>query len=248
MEKLMSIERALTGGYSFFNEPELAIHSYQEHGFHIEKNFFTPEYCDFLINAGNNLSGARAQNFRPAMMPHKESEAFLEALKYHKANQILKQIIGGTPTGLQSQFFYCKPGTRGFSLHQDNYYVEATPAESFISIWVPLVDTTSENGGLIIYPGTNKAGRLEVRQLSLQDDPNQDKNANNEETVVPTEYQACNLSLSRGTALFIHAHLVHASHDNKSNANRYSVLNLYLKEGQPFRSGNSARREPVMLS
>jgi phytanoyl-CoA hydroxylase len=244
----MILNEALLGEYSFYKDSALALASYKNFGFHIEKKFFTPEYCDFLIAAGNNLAAAQAQNFKPAMMPHKENEVFLEALKFNKASDILRQIIGGTPTGLQSQFFYCKAGTRGFSLHQDNYYVEAAPADSFVSIWVALVNAASENGGLIIYPESHKEGRLDVRPLNLGIDPNQDKNANNEETIVPGNYTPCDLSLSKGDALFIHAHLVHGSHANKSNNYRYSLLNLYLKEGETFRSGNSARREPIALS
>lgn len=243
----MAIKGALEGNYSFLIDPELALENYNNFGFHIEKDFLDASYCNLLVQEGQTLSGAMANNFKPALMIHKEKKLFLDELKNKKTVAILHKLMGGTPTGLQTQFFYCKPGTRGFSLHQDNFYVQAR-YDVFISVWVSLVDTHENNGGLIVYPGSHKEGQLPVRKLDLDLDPKQDKNANNEETIVPKSYQPCNLTLGKGSALFIHSHVVHGSNDNKSNDSRYSLLNLYIKEGEAFRSGNSARREPIILT
>ncbi len=84
--------------------------------------------------------------------------------------------------------------------------------------------------------------------MNLSLDPKQDRNANNEETEVPAKYSPHHLSLSRGSALFIHAYLVHGSNSNQSDSSRYAVLNLYLKQGEKFRSGNSAQRQPLALT
>jgi phytanoyl-CoA hydroxylase len=243
----MNIDKALAAEYSFDEDPALALSSYNEYGFHIEKNFYTPEYCDFLISEGNNLSGARAQNFKPALMPHIENPLFFEVMKQQKTVSIINQLVGGTPVGIQTQFFYCKPGTRGFSLHQDNFYVEAA-GNSFASVWIGLVDSSAQNGGLIIYPGSHKEGNLPVRKLNLELDPGQDRNANNEETAVPEQYKPTNLTMSKGSALFLHAYLVHGSNNNSTDSSRYAVLNLYLKAGEKFRSGNSAQRQPLALT
>lgn len=243
----MLIEQALQGAYSFYENTEMALQSYNVFGFHIEKKFFDANYCAYLINEANTLSRARANNFKPVLMPHKENVAFLEALRDEKTVKIISQLIGGLPCGLQTQFFYCKPGTRGFSLHQDNFYVQAK-AEAFASIWVALVDTTAHNGGLIIYPGSHKEEHLPVRKLNLHLDPNQDPNANNEETIIPENYQAYDLTLDKGDALFLHANLVHGSNDNKSEFCRYALLNLYIKNGEAFRKGNSAQREAIALT
>ncbi len=243
----MSIEQALAGNYSFFTDPVPAYANYQEFGFHIEKNFFTPEYCQFLIGQGNNLAAAKSEIYKPALMPHIENPIFFEVMKEKKTVEIIGKLVGGTPVGIQTQFFYCKPGTRGFSLHQDNFYVEAG-AGSFASVWIGLVDSSASNGGMIVYPGSHKEGNLPIQKLSLNVDPKQDRNANNEETVVPPQYIPHNLTLSMGSALFIHAYLVHGSNNNQSDTSRYAVLNLYLKEGEKFRSGNSAQRQPLALT
>jgi phytanoyl-CoA hydroxylase len=242
----MTIEQALAGDFSFFKDPEAAMISYQEYGFHIEKDFFSHEHCDFLIGEGNNLAGARAQVFKPALMPHIENPIFFDVMKEKKTVEIIGKLVGGTPVGIQTQFFYCKPGTRGFSLHQDNFYIEAGDG-AFASVWIGLVDSSSHNGGMIIYPGSHKEGNLPVRKLNLELDPKQDRNANNEETEVPSKYSLFNLTLSKGSALFLHAYLVHGSNSNQSESSRYAVLNLYLKAGEKFRSGNSAQRQPMVL-
>ena len=243
----MSLVDALEGKLSFYNDSQQVIKNFHEYGFHIEKNFLEPEYCDLLVEQANQLEAARDNNFRPALMPHKENKVFLEAMKNKKAVEILAALLGGNPMGVQTQFFYCKPGTRGFSLHQDNFYIQANP-NVFISIWVALVDTSVSNGGLYIYPGSHKEGNLPVRKLNLDDNIYQDKNANNEETVVPEKYKSCDAIIKKGSAIFIHGQIAHGSHNNQSDHCRYSLLNLYVKEGEAFRSGNSAHREPIALT
>jgi hypothetical protein len=243
----MTIENALNGAYSFYKDPESALRSYHEFGFHVEKNFIAQDYCNALIKEADNLINAKEKTYKPVLMPHKENLFFLEAMKDAKTVEIVSQLVDGVPAGIQTQFFYCKPGTRGFSLHQDNFYIEADYGK-FVSVWVALVDTSATNGGLIVYPGSHKEGHLPVRKLTLGLDPHQDRNANNEETVVPSRYVSFDMVLPKGSALFIHAHLVHGSNSNNSDHFRYSLLNLYIKNGETFRSGNSAHRELIALT
>lgn len=231
---------------SFFTDPEKVLEFYHEHGYHIEENIFSDTECEQLIEAANNFESAKTGNFRPLMMPHRQNELFLHAMKKPAIAKIISAMVGGQAAGLQSEFFYCKPGTRGFSKHQDNFYVEAAK-DVFASAWSPLTDTYPEKGGLIIYPGTNKEGDLPVQKLDLAPAPGQDPNANNEETVVPSQYQAVHVSVPKGAVLFIHGHLVHASNPNKTDECRYVLLTTYIKSGERFRAGNHAKRAEVEL-
>lgn len=180
------------------------------------------------------------------MMPHRTNPIYLEAMRHPKIAAIMNQLISGRAMGLQTELFYCKPGTRGFSLHQDNFFVQA-PLGAFASAWIALTDTYPEKGGLIVYPGSHKEGLLPVRKLTLDKDTAQDPNANNEETIVPPQYPAVNASVPKGAALFIHGHLVHGSNPNKTNEWRYVLLNTYVREGESFRAGNYAQREAIGL-
>lgn len=242
----MNKVQALEGSYSFFKDPEAALASYNEHGFHVEKNVLDPEYCDLLVRHGLELSLAKKGDFKPFMMPHRENPIYIDALKNKKIVEIMAKLVDGVPMAVQSQFFYCVPGTRGFSLHQDNFFVQA-PYGNFVSAWIALVDTSPANGGLTVYPETHKAGELPVRKLQIEWDGKQDPNANNEETVVPEKYSIENLTIPKGSVLFIHGHVVHGSNPNSSDKNRYVLLNTYIKEGVDFRKGNYAQREPMAV-
>lgn len=235
-----------SGIICFFTEPQKALAYYAEHGFFIQPNVMSNEMCAEYIEEAHTLDNAKNGTFRPEMMPHRRSALFLDALKNKKIATIMEALLGGKPAGLQTEFFYCKPGTRGFSLHQDNFYVEA-PHGAFASAWCALTDTYAQKGGLIVYPGTNKEGNLPTKKLSLAEDKGQDPNANNEQTIVPEKYRPMNAEVPKGAALFIHGHLVHGSNQNQTDEFRYVLLNTYVKQGENFRSGRYAQREEVLL-
>ncbi len=231
---------------SFTTNAEQALKTYHELGFHIEENIFTSSECDALIEASKHLENAVNNTFRPQMMPHRVNDLYLQAMRQPSIKNIMDQLINGKSMGLQTELFYCKPGTRGFSLHQDNFFVQA-PIGAFASAWIALCDTYFEKGGLIVYPGTHKEGLLPVRKLNLDKDSSQDPNANNEETIVPEQYKILNAVVPKGAALFIHGHLVHGSNANQTNEWRHVLLNTYIRAGEPFRAGNYAQREAVEL-
>ena len=76
---------------------------------------------------------------------------------------------------------------------------------------------------------------------------NQDPNATIRKTLVPEKYKKETLKIKKGSVLLIHSWLVHASHKNNSNGNRYALLCTYLKEHSDFRKGEYAKRIPFPL-
>lgn len=220
---------------------------YNENGYFILENVFTDDECAAFIEAAKGLENYRNGTHRPAMMPHRENPLYLQAMNKKIIVDCMRGIFNGTPMGLQTEFFYCKPGTRGFSMHQDNFFVQA-PVGQFASAWCALTDTYAEKGGLIVYPGTHKEGLLPVRKLELAKDAGQDPNANNEESIVPPQYKAVNASVPKGAVLFIDSHIVHGSNPNTTADDwRYVLLMTYLRQGAPFRAGQYAQREPISL-
>jgi ectoine hydroxylase-related dioxygenase (phytanoyl-CoA dioxygenase family) len=178
------------------------------------------------------------------MMPHRHHPVFLNALRNPRIVTMMEQFCGGRVVGLQTEFFYCKPGTRGFSMHQDNFFVQA-PTGAFASAWCALTDTHREKGGLIAWPGSHREGELPVRKIEVSRDAGQDPNANNEESELPPGYAPLHASVPKGAAFYIHGHLVHASNPNLTDEWRYVLLMTYVREGVPFRPGKYANREPV---
>ncbi len=217
---------------------------YTQEGYCIQQGVHSDVQCAQLIAAGRGLADFKAGTTKPAMMPHREDPVFLQALKNPAIVAMMERLLGGRVVGLQTEFFYCKPGTRGFSNHQDNFYVNA-PVGQFASAWCALTDTYEQKGGLIVYPGTHTQGDLPVQKIQMNRDEGQDPNANNEETVIPPQYKAMNASVPKGAALYIHGHLVHGSNPNTTDEWRYVLLMTYAREGASFRAGNYAKRAPV---
>lgn len=220
------------------------LQQFQQDGYCIQSGMFSPAECEAYIKAGLELADYTKGIAKPAMMPHRENPIFLKAMKNPAIVAMMEQLVGGEVSGLQTEFFYCNPGTRGFSLHQDNFFVQA-PEGAFTSAWCALTDTYKEKGGLIVYPGTHKEGVLPVEKIQVERDAGQDPNANNEQTVVPPEYKPIDASVGKGSALYIHGGLVHGSNPNISNESRYVLLITYIRKGASFRPGNYAGRAEV---
>ena len=233
---------------AFATDPEAALAGYRELGFHVEPGFWTTEEIAALNAAAERLSRARGGCLAPMMHPHREETTFLRAIADRRLVAILEQLVGGRVHGLQTQYFFCPPGTPGFSRHQDNFYVQAR-AEVFASAWSALEDVGPENGGLTLYPGTHRLPLLPVEIVADQRlSPTQDPNANYRQAIVPPGYEPVIPRLPAGSVAFFHGHMVHSSSDNTSERRwRRSLLMTYVREGEPFRAGYASGRRAIPL-
>jgi ectoine hydroxylase-related dioxygenase (phytanoyl-CoA dioxygenase family) len=231
---------------TFASAADSALRSYQQSGLHVEPGVFADGFCDHLVAEANRFPAVVAGDYRTALQPHRRSDLFLQALKHPQVAGIIRRLLGGDISGIQTQFFYCKPGTPGFQAHQDNRFVNA-PQGAFASVWIALVDVSPENGGLIMYPGSHNEPLLDVVDVPYQESVLQDSNAVRLKCVVPDAYKPMDLSLKKGAAAFFDGHTVHASHANRSAGHRYSLLMTYVRRGVPFTAGTYAQRDEVAI-
>ncbi|HEY9857989.1 MAG TPA: phytanoyl-CoA dioxygenase family protein [Candidatus Obscuribacterales bacterium] len=229
---------------SFGTSPEAALTSYLQLGYHVEPNVWTPDECDRLQSASKNLPSFKDGTFAPAMQAHRIEPTFLWALRNPTILKIIEQLVSGRVSAIQSEFFFCQPGTPGFTMHQDNYYVEAK-RDAFASAWSAMQDITPDMGGLIVYPGSHNEPILPVETLEQKQDRGQDPNANRQQVVLPDGYAAVALSVPKGAAVFLHGHIVHSSHKNRSTRFRNVLLTTYIRRGESFRPGRYAGRAEV---
>jgi len=138
----MSVEKKL-GTVSFADATKAAVKSYQEAGFFIEENIFSAEECDSLVEASEDLPEYAGGAFPSAMQPHRSAPIFLTAMRNPKIVAIVERLVSGQISGLQSTFYYGKPGAPGFTLHQDNWVIETKP-DAFASAWVAMQDVTPD--------------------------------------------------------------------------------------------------------
>lgn len=231
-----------TSEYSFLTDPDKALEKYHELGYHIEPNVYSAEECAVLIRAAHSLENAQNHVYHPAEMPHQQDVTFDIAMKKPSLLTMLSPFIGGPATAFQSNFFYCKPGSAELSLHQANFYAEAEYGV-LISAWIALTDIYREKGGFILYPESHKEGVLPIKKLTASTAQWQ----NPHEAIVPPRYVACDINIAKGSAIFIHGHLVHGTHPNVTDEWRYLLHNSYVKAGEEVRCKQDVRREEVEL-
>lgn len=222
-----------------------ALAEYERCGFHVEIDLLTAAECAALRAAAAELSVEPGGPCAPVMNPHQAHPAFLQSLRHPAIVAILERLIGGPVSGLQSQYFPCVPGTPGFTTHQDNHYVEAE-RDAFASAWAALDDAYTGNGALFVYPGSQREPLLPVAELpSARPHATQAFNALRQHVPVPPAYAPHTVELPRGAVLFLHGHLLHGSHDNRSTKDRPALLTTYIRRGSAFRRGQSAQRVAI---
>ncbi len=231
---------------TFAEDRKTALAAYRESGVLVEPLVFEPELCDELIAVANEFAAVKRGDFRTALQPHRESSLFLRALRHPHVKAIMSGILGGEISGIQTQFFYGRPGTPGFQPHQDNSFVNA-PRGKFASVWVALADVSKENGCLYVYPGSFREPLLHLEELEARETMLQDINALKYRCVVPEKYKPLDLEMKTGSAAFFDGYTVHGSHTNNSECNRYAVLMTYIARGAQFNVGRYAQREEVAI-
>ena len=232
----------------FFENPTKALELFNFQGFHIEPRLIPQVRCEALISAAMTMPTALDGSFSPIAMPHRAHPEFLGIIKYIPMVNIVEKLVDGHAAGIGGEFFFMPPGTPGFTLHQDNHYIQATPPDAFISAWIALCDVDEDNGCLIFFPGSHKLGELPTREGDNLVTPSQNPGARQKECVLPEEMSSKKMVLQKGDVVFFHSLLAHKSVSNCSpHKSRYSQVITYIKSGTPFRRGGRQQREEIAL-
>jgi len=221
---------------------------YRDQGFSVVEGLFSAQECLAIQKIAERLPNFVSGSLLPVMNPHREQPKLLTTMADDRVVSIVRRLMDGTPVGLQTQYFFCQPGTRGFSAHQDNYYVRA-PQDKFVSAWLALEDVRSENGALIVQPGSHREPVLEVRDIPQPSFFGQDRNHNRQECVTANAYPKVSVEVPQGGVVFLHSHVIHSSNDNVTDSRfRRVLLMTYLAEGADFRPGFIAKRQTFALT
>lgn len=232
---------------SFFTDFYEARESYFNAGYFIEESLLDEKTCQDLISESHDFETAKDQSFLPVFNIHKKYSLFGRLISNPKIIAPLCSILNGEPYILQTQFYFTPPNRNGLLVHQDNYYIEAEN-ENFLSIWIPLVDTNKNNGGLYTFKGLHKNGIYPVESIYLNLDNQEKKQTLAEQTKLPENEKSIDLSVKKGSVVFLHGCNPHGSYQNNSDTNRPVILCTYIKKGSHYRKGNTANRHatPVM--
>ena len=220
------------------------INFFEKNGYIIIEDAYSLDECEKLIKLSHEC--ATDNELIPIMNIHNYSDEILLSMSNKKIIHFIESYFSGIAKGLQTEFFFMPPKTKGFTPHQDNTFVQAKD-KTFISAWIAPTDVNENNGGLNIWPGTHKEEEILTVKNILEENKNQDPNARIKSTLIPDKYKPISPSIKKGSVMIIHSWLVHASNDNLSNKNRYALLCTYIKKDASFRAGNYAKRESFNL-
>ena len=226
--------------------PREAMNAFKSNGYHIECGIWSNEECDAIISAAEAYKITLAQPPLILEQMHKSQDIFLSAMRKPDVVHVIEGIFEAEGSGIQSGFFFCPPNTRGFSLHQDNIYVDARP-ETFVLAWTALCDVSPNNGCLYLYPGTHREPILPLTAIDGVTRPGAEPGAYDGESIVPNKYEPRAVVIPQGSTVFLHGHTVHGSHDNHSKDFRFAMFNSYVRRGSFFRRGNRVKRKEVKL-
>lgn len=219
---------------------EAQVNQYRERGYLIVEGVLTQQECQELMSRAAVLhargriqgcfeavpeaeAGGDILKVYPRMMhPHRIDDVFLHYLKHPRITAILEELIGSEVVGIQSMFYWKPPGAKGQAFHQDSFYVRCEP-ETGIAAWTALEETDEENGGLIVFEGTQHEPILEMI-------PTDTSKSFTSTAVVPPPHATQRLvRLKAGDTLFFGGRVIHGSEPNSSNTRfRRSLICHYV--------------------
>jgi len=153
--------------------------------------------------------------------------------------ETLTRLLGPDVCLTHQQFVTKLPdGTTQHSdipMHQDNGYGRLDPMTD-VTVWMPLVDTGPDNGGLQIVPGSHRLGLLEHGASAV--------NPVLLETVQPQE--TVSLALAAGEAVAFTGLTLHGSGPNHSPHERPALFMRYCEPGATMDGAAPGERRLVL--
>ncbi len=104
--------------------------------------------------------------------------------------------------------------------HQDRSYWPDANANPVITVWIPLVDSTPENGCLHIWPRTHKTRLMPYHQEKVTGTGYTEID---EEHLIKARRESVSLPITAGSAILFNDRCVHMSTPNNSDHVRWSV-------------------------
>ena len=86
---------------------------------------------------------------------HRWDPVSLEWLLDARIGDRLLALLGRLPFAVQTMCYFKPPGSRGQALHQDNFYLRASPG-TCVAAWLALDPTDEANGCLLVVPGSHR--------------------------------------------------------------------------------------------
>jgi phytanoyl-CoA hydroxylase len=104
-------------------------------------------------------AGSRArdplQRYPRMLQMHRWDPVSLEWLLDPRICDRLLAVLSRPPFAVQTMCYFKPPGSRGQALHQDNFYLRASPG-TCVAAWLALDRADEANGCLLVVPGSHR--------------------------------------------------------------------------------------------
>jgi len=157
--------------------------------------------------------------------------AFFELIRHPKLLDVAESIVG--PEIIASSVYRLRPKVPSHKKspvpwHQDSGYFEPYCDRAVVlTVWIPLVDATEENGCLWVKPRAHRGGEVVTHR----------RHPSRQYLVIPDEYlpdgEAICCEVKKGGALLLHNLTPHASFENNTDGVRWSMDLRYQAANLP---------------
>ncbi|GLH13258.1 Phytanoyl-CoA dioxygenase, peroxisomal [Gryllus bimaculatus] len=234
---------------------------YKDNGFIKLENIFTKEEMDALSDEynelftrkqtesdmeaswkGNDMKEAAKETPVVVLSIHNlqfHSAIFSRVLQHEKILDALEDIMETPNILLHHTKAHLKPPSKGapYLMHQDYHYFPFKK-HSMVAVFIHMDDTTPENGGLCVYPGSHKLG-------PLYDKGSEDEKGEKYHYMKPEDFpieKATPIHAKRGDVVVFSYLLVHGSYLNTSErVRRMFLIQLMAAEDEP---ANNEHKSP----
>jgi len=183
----------------------------------------------------NTLPPEIKQDYVRKFMWFVDFDERLKALSAHpQLLNVIERIIGEQPLLFQDMALLKPPqGGREKPWHQDHAYFELPLTTTVVGVWIALDEATVDNGCMIVYPGSHRAGpvvHFQRRDWQICDTETREK----EILAVP---------LKPGGCLLFHSLIHHGTPTNQTNQRRRAVQFHY----RPQSAGKTTKEERLAI-
>ncbi len=223
--------------------------SFKENGIIVLTNVISNKEIEKLKASAQEFAYSRSDGldtFAPCLHMERQSEKYFNLVRNKRIIKTSEILTAGLVDVVQDIFYFKPPGYVGLNRHQDNYYLQANPTDSYITAWVAIDDSDQKNGGLVGYSKSHLHGLLNIIETpgaakgkQLIDHFNERKF----ECEVPQGCQRFAIDMKAGSVAFIHSLFIHESGANNSKTRfRRAIAIDYIKQGASFRAGKTSKR------
>jgi phytanoyl-CoA hydroxylase len=182
-----------------------------------------------------------------AMHPHRHSERAKAWGLQPRVMAVLEVLLGQPALMAQTMYYFKPPGAKGQGMHQDNFYLLASPA-TCIAAWTAIDAATLDNGCLWVVPGSH---RHDIHCPKAVPGETWNHYGDSHINPFPREARPVPVTVPRGSTLFFGGQLIHGSGPNRTtDTSRRTFIGHYVNQGtrslsQFYHPVHNARGEVV---